>query len=141
MHAQAGAEVPRAAQPRVRVWTPDGYRRLRPTGTAAIHARTAAWLRETLATPAPSGIPTVVVTHHPAIPHALTPAHSADPCVGADASDPTALVAASGAALWVLGHTHQAMDIVVGGTRYVSNPRWRLGEATGFPADHIIEAG
>ncbi len=126
---------------RVRVRTPDGYRRLRPTDTAAIHARTVAWLRETLATPALAGIPTVVVTHHPAIPAALTPAQAADPCVGADASDLTALVAASGAVLWVSGHTHQAMDIVIGGTRCVSNPRGRQGEATDFRSDCVIEAG
>ncbi|MCU0650297.1 MAG: hypothetical protein MUF00_20095, partial [Gemmatimonadaceae bacterium] len=85
------------------------------------------------------GIPTVVVTHHPAIPAALTPAQAADPCVGADASELTALVAASGAALWVSGHTHWAMDIDVGGTRCVSNPHGRPGEVTGYREGWVLD--
>ena len=121
---------------RVRVHTPQGYGRPRPADTAAIHARTVAWLTETVAMPV--SVPTIVVTHHPPIPAALSAAQAAAPCVGADASDLTALGAASGVELWASGHSHNAMDLMVGGTRCVSHPRGRPVEVTGFRDDWVV---
>lgn len=51
------------------------------------------------------------------------PADDADPLAAAYASELDALVAGSGAALWVHGHTHRRADCALGATRVPSNPR------------------
>ena len=43
------------------------------------------------------------------------------------------------AQLWIHGHTHQAFDYTVRGTRIVCNPRGYANEATGFRADLVVE--
>lgn len=72
---------------------------------------------------------TVVVTHHAPSARSLNPRY-ADAAAAAYASRLDDLVAASGAALWVHGHTHHCVDYVLGRTRVVSNQR-------GYPAEEV----
>ena len=53
----------------------------------------------------------------------VSPEEDDQPYTPAYASDLDDLVVASGAALWVHGHTHLARDYRLGATRVVSNPR------------------
>lgn len=40
--------------------------------------------------------------------------------------------------LWIFGHTHEAVDEVVNGVRFVSNPRGYPTEETGFRPDLVV---
>lgn len=40
--------------------------------------------------------------------------------------------------LWIFGHTHEAVDEVVNGIRFVSNPRGYPNEETGFRPDLVV---
>jgi hypothetical protein len=118
---------------RVRPW----YRKARPADTAAWHARSRRWLGEALA--APHDGPTVVVTHHAPSDRSLNPRY-ADPVASAYASRLDALVAESGAALWIHGHTHRCVDYPLGATRVLSNQRGYPDEAVaGFDPSLVVE--
>lgn len=95
------------------------------------HLRTVRWLEAEGERAAREGVPLVVMTHHPPVPDSL-----GNRQVGWDkpslikaayASQRRDLVERVGAALWVCGHTHYSMDIRIGKTRVISNPR-------GYPA-------
>ena len=82
---------------------------------------------------------TVIVSHHAPSARSLNPNYE-DAGAAAYASRLDDLVAASGAALWVHGHTHHCVDYVLGGTRVVSNQRGYPGESVpGFDAGLAIE--
>ncbi len=52
------------------------------------------------------------------------------------------MVANSGAELWIHGHTHQAVDYLLGRTCVVSNPRGYPHEtAAGFDPGLVVEVG
>lgn len=106
------------------------YRRLRPADTAAFHLASRRWLERELAAPAAG--PRVVVTHHAPSARSLVPGTRHLPVSAAYASHLDALVEASGAGLWVHGHTHNAVDYRIGATRVVSNPR-------GYPDEGVAE--
>ena len=97
------------------------YRRLRPGDTVAWHVRSRRWLEAQLQ--APHDGPTMVVTHHAPSRRCLDPAFADDEVSAAYASDLDELVAGSGAAYWVSGHTHFATRFHLGATEVVSNPR------------------
>ena len=44
-----------------------------------------------------------------------------------------------GVDLWIFGHTHEAVDVTIGGCRFVSNPLGYPGETTGFDAQKVVE--
>jgi predicted phosphodiesterase len=100
----------------------------RPADTVAWHRRSVGWLREALL--ASHDGPTVVVTHHAPSGRSVNPLYT-DPAAAAYASHLDALVAASGAALWVHGHTHHCVDYAIGATRVLSNQRGYPGEPVG----------
>jgi predicted phosphodiesterase len=114
----------------------DGY--VTPNIAAATHRRSRAWLLRMLNDISADKI--VILTHH---------APSAQSLGGrkpelADASVASAMehiVAESGAALWVHGHSHQAADYRIAGTRVVCNPRGypNRDEGNGFDAGLVIE--
>ena len=118
------------------------WRRFLPRDALAMHVRSRAWLAQALATPFDG--PTVVVTHHAPSLRSLTDERrhqpsGLDPCY---ASDLDALVAGSGAALWVHGHTHHCCDYQIGGTRVVNNGHGYGGENRGaYDPALVIEVG
>jgi len=67
----------------------------------------------------------VVVTHFAPSAHSLHPKYGTfnDPVNRYFCSELDSVVLASGANLWVHGHTHMSMDYNLGGTRVVCNPR------------------
>jgi hypothetical protein len=109
----------------------------RPADTVAWHRHSRDWLRAALA--APHDGPTVVVTHHAPSRRSVNPLYD-DPQAAAYASTLDDLVAASGAALWVHGHTHHGVDYRVGATRVLSNQRGYPGErVAGFDPALVVE--
>ena len=114
------------------------WRRFLPRDALAMHWQSRRWLEGALA--APFAGPTVVVTHHAPSPRSLDAGRrpsSLDPCY---ASDLDALVAGSGAVLWLHGHTHQCCAYRLGGTRVVNNGHGYGGENRGtFDPALVVE--
>lgn len=85
----------------------------------------------------------VVITHHAPSLKSLDDGEALNLVDGAYVSDLDALVEKSGAALWIHGHVHVAMDYVIGNTRVVSNCRGYadvgVDAAPGFRLDAIVE--
>lgn len=94
---------------------------LTPAASAALFDAAAAWLKGKLAEPC--GGPTVVITHHAPARHSIHPRFADSLLSACFVSDAQALVAASGARLWIHGHTHDSFDYRLDGTRVVCNPR------------------
>jgi hypothetical protein len=94
---------------------------LTPAASAALFDAAAAWLKGKLAEPC--GAPTVVITHHAPARHSIHPRFADSLLSACFVSDAQALVAASGARLWIHGHTHDSFDYRLDGTRVVCNPR------------------
>jgi len=115
------------------------YRRLRPTDTLAMHRRERRWLVNELGSPGEG--PTVVVTHHAPSLRSVRGDHQRLPISGAYASNLEEVVAASGARVWIHGHTHHAVDYRLAETRVLSNPRGYAGEdeVPGFRPDLVVE--
>ena len=113
---------------------------LAPIETVNWHRDTVAWLRARLAEPFDG--PTVVVTHHAPSLESLASRYKRDPLSPAFASHLDELIAGSGAALWIHGHTHYNVDYAVGATRVVANQRGYPGEGVpGFEPAWVAEVG
>ena len=117
------------------------FARLSPTDTALAARQCKAWLATKLAEPFDG--PTVVMTHHAPLRSVAYPRRpKAMPIDFRDAAycnDWPELVRPP-VALWVWGHTHEAVDTVVNGVRMVSNPLgYEAGEDTGFNPAKVIE--
>lgn len=112
------------------------FRRLRAADTQGIADESRKWLLEQVRTPF-SG-KTVVVTHHAPLLRLLP---SWPDVSGLDAAygNDWAEFLGQQIDLWVFGHTHHAVDVVIGGVRFVSNPRGYPGEVTGFRSDLILD--
>ena len=117
------------------------YARLTPGDTAAAARRFKAWLASKLAEPFDGK--TVVVTHHAPLRSVAYP--SRPKAADLDFYDVGYCnhwpeLVAPPVDLWVWGHTHEAVDTVVGGVRLVSNPRgYEQGADTGFDPWKVIE--
>ena len=111
-----------------------GDRRFTADDSIALHRAHRAWLAQRLTIPYPG--PTVVVTHHPPHPGSITPKFATHPLNPAFVSNLEDLMGR--ARLWIHGHTHQAMDYTVRGTRVLCNARGYRGEDTGFRADLVV---
>lgn len=111
-----------------------GYRRLRPTDLIARNHMAEAWLTQELAKPFDGK--TIVVTHHS--PSSMVVGDKHDGHLNAAyTNDWPHLI--QQADLWVFGHTHESIDVELGGCRIVSNPRGYPGESTGFDPFFEIE--
>ena len=113
------------------------YRRITPSDLVEQSMKTRDWLRTELDRFHDG--PTVVITHHAPSLHSLT----GNPDAGghmdaAYANDWHALMSAERVALWVHGHSHNAVDYDVAGTRVVCNPRGYPGEETGFNPSLVL---
>ncbi len=94
---------------------------LTPRHTAQIHDESAAYLRGFLLPPAAGNV--VVLTHHLPSRRSIAGRYADSDYNSAYASNLDDLVEASGAALWVHGHTHVSNDYRIGAIRVVCNPR------------------
>lgn len=110
---------------------------LSPTTSSALFAQQSAWLQTKLAEPFDG--PTVVITHHAPTTRSIHPRFAGSLLNTCFVSDAEALVAGSGAALWIHGHTHDSFDYMVGSTRVVCNPRGYAKE--GVNENAAFEAG
>ncbi len=115
-----------------------GFRKLRASYVRRLHADSVLWLRqESVACRARK---TVVVTHCAPSARSINPRYAGEPLNVAFASHLDDLVAESGAALWVHGHSHCAADYVINHTRVVANPRGYPDETdTGFNPMLVVE--
>ena len=109
------------------------YRRLRPADLIKRNHSTRAWLTEELAKPFDGK--TVVVTHHAPLLEVVGDKHDGHITAGY-ANDWGELL--EHVDLWIFGHTHQAVDLIIRGCRIVSNPRGYPDEETGFEAGREI---
>lgn len=111
-----------------------GYRRLRPDDLITRNQIAKAWLTQELAKPFEGK--TIVVTHHsPSL--VVAGGEHEGHLTAAYTNDWPWLI--QQADLWVFGHTHEAIDVELGGCRVVSNPRGYPNEFTGFNASLEIE--
>ena len=88
---------------------------------------------------APFDGPTVVVTHHPPSARSLPSGFELDPLAPAHASSIDAVVANSGATVWMHGHAEVSADYMLGQTRVVANPCGAGRSNTGFDPDLVVE--
>ena len=106
---------------RIRMGPEPGDALFTPQDAAALYDANLLWLRAALAEPFDG--PTVVITHHAPTLNSIHPRFAGSPLNGIFVSDAQDLVAASGARLWIHGHTHDSFDYQVQGTRVLCNPR------------------
>ena len=85
------------------------------------HRRDVRFLKSELAIPHVG--PTVIVTHHLPSAHSISSQYATSALNPAFASDLDDIIASSGAALWIHGHTHTSCDYQLGGTRVICNPK------------------
>ena len=109
----------------------ENFRRIRPTDLIVEAVKTRDWLRTKLAEPFEGQ--TVVITHHAPLLRSLQD----NPYAGghtdaAFANQWEDLMGGEHVALWVHGHSHNATDYDVAGTRVVCNPRGYPNEETDF---------
>jgi predicted phosphodiesterase len=107
-----------------------------PDAARGLHQTSRKWLDRTI-----SGIRIaepqariVIVTHHAPILEANPPEHRGGELAPAFVSDMRAEIEAWKPDLWVFGHTHHDVDLVVGKTRVVSQQRGYVGVEPGATA-------
>lgn len=110
------------------------YRRIRPDDLSTRNHVTRAWLAKELGKPF-SG-KTVVVTHHSPIPEVIGDKHEGHLNAAYSNAWHDLLLQAD---VWVFGHTHRAVDVMMGTCRVVSNPKGYPLEQTGFDPAKVIE--
>ena len=99
----------------------DGGRQFTPQASRQIFERSRDWLARELSKPFDGK--TVVVTHHAPSTMSVAPRFKMDPMSPAFASRLEQLIEEYQPALWIHGHTHDAFDYKLFGTRVVCNPR------------------
>ncbi|MGZ8944193.1 MAG: metallophosphoesterase [Methylococcaceae bacterium] len=139
-----------------------GYRKIRPDDLAQLNYQSFTWLRDRIAEPFDGT--TVVVTHHAPSMVSLGHARIEDADyverwrkimgnsdkIGSTCMKDVSHLDASYAnsweslmggsvALWVHGHTHQAVDYEINGTLIICNPRGYPGDEIGFNPDLLVE--
>ena len=116
---RGSVEDPRALLPRAELDVAAVLEKVRPICEDVRHRGTAALIdcAERF-----DGV-TVVVTHFAPSRGSIAPRFAGSPLNACFIADLEALVARSGAALWIHGHTHDSFDYRLGGTRIFANPR------------------
>ncbi len=114
-------------------------KRFTPEDSIQLHEVQRDWLKSQLALPFDGK--TVIVTHHFPSPKSIHPKFANDMLTPAFGSDLEALMDADNTPLWIHGHTHEAFDYEVKGTRVICNPRGYQGYEKGefFRPDLVVE--
>jgi Icc-related predicted phosphoesterase len=116
----------------------EGYRKIKPTDTIALHYRAKAFLKEAAAKRKP-GMPWIVVTHHAPSTKAFAnfkeAEHESFP-FGACASNLDEQIAEWNPDIWIHGHIHQNQPYEIGNTRIFNVARGYPDE-TNYPVTHI----
>lgn len=121
-----------------RIRVSPSYRRFSPADARRLCHHSLAWLEKE--TKLANGKKLVVITHHAPSPQSIPPQFQNDPVNPAFASNLEPFIRASGAAVWIHGHTHQRADYPVGSTRVIANPRGYPQEThTGFDPSLVID--
>lgn len=107
-----------------------GFRKLLPNDTRAIHLESIQRLDQFLSTHDPRR--TIIVTHHAPSAHSLPERRRGQLISSAYASNLDAFIEKHQPALWVHGHIHHNNDYRIGSTRILANPQ-------GYPTDPNIE--
>jgi predicted phosphodiesterase len=102
------------------------FSKLRPLDTASQHGLTRRWLQRHA--DAGNLQNAVVLTHHAPSARSLAAPETRDPIDAAYASNLDSLIEASGARLWIHGHTHHCVRYRIGATEIVSNQRGYVDE-------------
>src|SRR5690554_4051749 len=112
-------------------------RELVPQDFIKVHLDSVRWLREQFEKYQERKV--VVITHHAPSIRSVADTYQQSVYSAAYASHLDDLVAESGAALWIHGHSHGFFDYHIGNTRVVCNSRGYPFETTGFKTDMLIE--
>jgi len=114
-------------------------KRFSPEDSIQLHEKSRDWLKCMLSIPFEGK--TVVVTHHLPSEKSVPPRFSKDMLTPAFASNLEELMDEGRVALWIHGHTHDAYDYEIYGTRIVCNPRGYFGyeRTDNFHSDLVIE--
>jgi predicted phosphodiesterase len=104
------------------------YRKFKPEDALLLHQTEKRWLVEQLETPFPGK--TVVISHHAPHPVCIHPDYPNSPIGTAFYSDLEELIVKYDINLWIYGHTHSNLDVVIFDTRIVSNQ-------AGYPGENI----
>lgn len=96
-----------------------GYRKLRAYETASMATKTKNWLKQKLSEDFDGK--TIIVTHHAPIIQSLKQGVLTDVLDAADVNNWEDFIIETNANVWIHGHTHKNMDLIIGNTRVVSN--------------------
>ena len=111
---------------------------LTPQETMQWHRRDREWIERVLGEEHAG--PVVVVTHHAPTPASVQPRYRGDLLTAAFASDLDPVIARHQPELWIHGHMHDNVDVELGATRVICNPRGYGAEnADGFIEQLVIE--
>jgi predicted phosphohydrolase len=117
-----------------------GYRKLYPRDTRAIHQLSLQKLERFLTTHDPAH--SIVVTHHAPSKRSLPERKRANPISCAYASNLDEFIETHQPHLWIHGHIHESVDYHIGKTRIVSNPQGYPDDPNpGFRADWVLDLG
>ena len=120
----------------------EGTRRFTTFESVRRHEAERAFIERELATATEAGTTAVVITHHAPTPRSVAPRFVGDPCSAAFASDLEGVIARYRPTLWVHGHMHDPVDVVLGETRVLCNPAGYDGHANarhGYDPELCIE--
>ncbi len=114
-------------------------RRFSPDDSINLHDKSRDWLEGMLSIPYKGK--TVIVTHHLPSSKSVHPRFAKNLLTPAFASNLEDLMDKERVALWVHGHTHDAYDYEIYGTRVICNPRGYFGyeRTEDYKSDLVIE--
>ena len=121
------------------IWTNGADAPFTAAASAERHTRERTFIEDALFGAAPG--PAVVVTHHAPTPRSIHPRYRTSALNGAFASDLETVIGRHQPALWIHGHVHDAVDILLGETWVLANPRGYPGEGrrNGYRADLTVD--
>ena len=113
---------------------------LTPAETMRRHARDRAFIEAEIARAHAAGLEAVVITHHAPSPASIHHSQAGNPLNAAFVSDLDAMIVHLRPALWIHGHVHNTVNMRLGRTWILANPRG-IGfmEEADFSPDLIVD--